>query len=198
MQQGDTVTTVWWKETKPPWSHCVRWLLQETSFEVQKAEMPWQKPRVKPPSGSPCFERPSSGPAPCGMAAREKAAGLHRALCKPHQHHQRLCKHRTHLCQGLISPHFCHHLYQKHFSCSAGTPLGHNSLKPFLKPRWESEMKKCLFHSTHHTDRLAQLLESTSCPNKQKHRETSGLGKQFRVSWDANSLWKYKGHLQKN
>lgn len=42
------------------------------SFEVQKSEMSRHKPRIKPLSGSPCLERPPTGPASFGMAAREK------------------------------------------------------------------------------------------------------------------------------
>lgn len=198
MQQADTVTTGGWKETKPPWSHCVRWLLQATSpLKSRKPRCHGTSPQLNLSQAHLALKRPPTGPAPCGMAAREKAAGLHRALCKPHQYHQRLRKLRTHPLAGthltpFLPPPASEELPQ------VGTPLGHNSLEPFLMPRRASKMKKCLFHSTCHTDRLAQPLESTSCSKKLKHRETSGLGKQFQVSRDANSFWKYKGHLEKN
>lgn len=180
MQQGDTVTTVRWKETKPPWSHCVRWLLQETSpLKYRKLRCHGRSPELNvlqahlalkghPLCQHPVAWQPERRQLDCTEHSANPTGTIRGSANTGHT-----------LWQGFISPCFCHHLHLKHFSCSAGTPLGHNSLKPFLMPRWESEMKKCLFHSTHHTDRLAQPLESTSRANKQKHRETSGLGKQF-------------------
>lgn len=134
------------KKQKPLIPLCQTAAAGNLSFEVQKSEMSWHKPRVKPPSGSPCFERPPTGPASCGMVA----AGLHRALCQPHWHHQRLCKHRTHSWAGTHPMFAITCIWSTSHAVQGGISLGHNSLKPFLMPRreWDDKVPVSL-HSSH-------------------------------------------------
>lgn len=188
------------RKTKPPWSHCVTWLLQETP------PLKYRKPRHY--STSPDLNLSQNYPVMKGhllsrypVAWQPEGRQLDCTLCK--SHHQRLCKHRhTPLAGGLISPNFCHPLHLSNSQAEQkGKLLGHNLPKPFLMPKREWD-EKCLFSSTHHISRLAWPLESTSCPNKIKHHGTSGLGKQFEVSWDITVsenikvIWKrIKRHL---
>lgn len=108
------------------------------SFEVQKAEMLWHKPWVKPLSGSPCFERPPTGPAPCGVAAREGSWTAQCTLQTPLAPSEAVQTQNTPF--GTDSSHLIFAItciWSTSHAEQAGTPLGHNSPKTFLMPRWE-------------------------------------------------------------
>lgn len=100
-------------------------------------------------------------------------------------HHQSLCKHRWTPLAGTRLTSFLSSPASEQFTRTA---KGKASGLQFTQAVFEAKTRgrwKAPAPPTEQPGRLARPLESTSCPNKPKRQETSGLGKQFKVSQDV-------------
>lgn len=156
MQQRDIKWPQYDKsKLKSPWSHCVRWLLQETSpLKYRKPRCYGTSPELSPPQTHPASEDHlfCRYPVPWQPEGRQLDRATHSA--NPPITIRGCANTDFHLWEGddtLFSPNFCHHLHLSNSQAQQrGKLLGHSSPRAIFNARMRVRWKVPVpLHSPH-------------------------------------------------